>query len=389
VRLDLFVFIDAFGWELLRRHPFLDDRLVVKAPLGTLLGYSSTCDPTILTGRLPREHGHFSFFYHSPATSPFRILRLLGALPRAVTRRGRVRRVISRAVQRAYGYTGYFQLYNMPFGELWRFDYSEKRDLYTPGGINGGQATIFDRLREQRIPFHVSDWRRGEEENLRALGEAVDRGEIRFAYLYMAAMDAVLHADGTGSARVAEKIAWYDRQLRALLARAEARYDEVRLAVFSDHGMTNVTAECDLMARLRRLPLVFGTDYAAVYDSTMARFWFLRPGAREAIAAALQEEPRGRILSEADLAAYGCDFPDRKYGELFFLLEPGVLLNPSFMGEAYLPGMHGYDPYDKDSLAMFASTYRPAVQPRGLTDLYGLMRRAADGEEPAAPGGAA
>ncbi|MBI2951474.1 hypothetical protein HYY27_05230, partial [bacterium] len=59
-KLALFVFIDAFGWEILRRRPFLDDLLKVKAPLTTVLGYSSTCDPTILTGRLPREHGHFS-----------------------------------------------------------------------------------------------------------------------------------------------------------------------------------------------------------------------------------------------------------------------------------------------------------------------------------------
>ena len=35
--LTLCVFIDAFGWELLRRHSFLDDLLSVKAPLQTVL----------------------------------------------------------------------------------------------------------------------------------------------------------------------------------------------------------------------------------------------------------------------------------------------------------------------------------------------------------------
>ena len=33
-RLSLFVFIDAFGWELVQHYPFLDDLLTVKAPLG-------------------------------------------------------------------------------------------------------------------------------------------------------------------------------------------------------------------------------------------------------------------------------------------------------------------------------------------------------------------
>ena len=45
-RLSLFVFIDAFGWELVQHYPFLDDLLTVKAPLGTVFGYSSTyCHP--------------------------------------------------------------------------------------------------------------------------------------------------------------------------------------------------------------------------------------------------------------------------------------------------------------------------------------------------------
>jgi hypothetical protein len=48
-KLTLCVFIDALGWEVLQRHPFLDDILAVKAPLNTIFGYSSTCDPTILT----------------------------------------------------------------------------------------------------------------------------------------------------------------------------------------------------------------------------------------------------------------------------------------------------------------------------------------------------
>ncbi len=38
-----------------------------------------------------------------------------------------------------------------------------------------------------------------------------------------------------------------------------------------------------LMKRIESLPLKFGVDYSAVYDSTMARFWFLKPHARAII----------------------------------------------------------------------------------------------------------
>jgi hypothetical protein len=107
----------------------------------------------------------------------------------------------------------------------------------------------------------------------------------------------------------------------------------------------------------------------------MARFWFFKSQARERIIEALRAEPRGRILTRDDLAEYGCDFPDAKYGELFFLLDPGQLLCPSFMGETSLAGMHGYAPDHKDSVALFASNVVPTPMPHRLDDLYGLMRR--------------
>ncbi|MEX2015111.1 MAG: hypothetical protein WD873_00650, partial [Candidatus Hydrogenedentales bacterium] len=82
--LSLFVFIDALGWELAQRHPFLDDLLPIKAPLQTIFGYSSTCDPTIFTGVLPHDHGHFAFFYYAPEKSPFRMYWPLRLMPRTI-----------------------------------------------------------------------------------------------------------------------------------------------------------------------------------------------------------------------------------------------------------------------------------------------------------------
>lgn len=377
--LALFIFIDAFGWELLKRHPdFLPDILPHRSRLESILGYSSTCDPTILTGLMPQDHGHFSFFVYDPENSPFALCRPLGILPKSITRRGRVRRMMSRAIKRLYGFTGYFQIYNMPFDRIGLFDYSEKRDLYEPGGINSGARTIFDHLRDNRVPYHLSDWRAGEERNLAALRRDLGTGEPAFAYVFLAAMDAVLHAEGTRSPRVDEKIAWYDRQLRDVLDIANRQYSAARVYAFSDHGMTDIHDVCDLMPRIESLGLRFGEDYAAVYDSTMARFWFLREAARGPILEALAAEPRGRILHPKDLEAYQCRFPGDRYGEVFFLMDPGVLLCPSFMGETPLAGMHGYDPSDKDTDAMFASNVALDPPPARLDGIFPLMQSEAD-----------
>jgi hypothetical protein len=372
--LTLCVFIDAFGWRILERHDFLADLLPVRGPVETIFGYSSTCDPTILTGKLPRDHGHFSFFYYSPSTSPFRALKPLGLLPEAVAGRARVRRVLSRMLAGRLGYTGYFQLYSVPFWALPQFDYSEKRDLYMPGGINGGCTTIMDDVRRMGVPHYCSDWRLPEPDNLASLRARIDQGGLRFAYLYLASMDGVLHSHGTQSPLVGRKIAEYDRELRAVIAQAQTRHERVRVFVFSDHGMADVTATCDLQARMRATGLRFGKDYVAMYDSTMARFWFLTDGARAATEKALGAETQGRVLTDADLARYGCDFPGRKYGELFFVADSGVLICPSFMGLRPIPGMHGYVPDHPDSTAMFATNAMDVAPPARLDGIYPIMR---------------
>jgi predicted AlkP superfamily pyrophosphatase or phosphodiesterase len=371
---SIFVFVDALGWEVVRRHPwFLRGLADARGPLETVLGYSCTCDPTILTGRLPREHGHFSFFRFDPDASPFRGMDALRALPRFLRERGRVRHWISRLLGSKLGFTGYFQLYGVPF-ELLRFlDYTERKDLYEPGGIIGGQDTVFDRFRASEVSYHRSDWRRPEVYNLARAEEALEEDRPRCIYLYLAELDGVMHATGTRGSGVEEKLREYDRALRDLVRRASGLYSEVRLHVFSDHGMTDVIGTVGLRSAVEDLGLSFGTEYAAVYDSTMARFWFPDPVARDRVLALLREEPRGRILEESELAELGCDFPDRRYGEVIFLLEPGYVFDPSFMGSWVPSGMHGYHPSHPDSRAAYFCSHPGLALPQHLTDLYDVM----------------
>lgn len=377
-RLTLCVFIDALGWKYLQHHPFLDDILVEKGPIDTIFGYSSTCDPTILTGVMPREHGHFAFFAYAPEKSPFKFYRFFQMLPRFIMERGRVRARFSQIMKKVHGFTGYFQLYNMPFKTLHLFNYTEQKNIFEEGGINGGQPTIFDYLRENKIPYCRPE---GYDEPacVAEMEAAVAGGKINFGYLFFGRLDALLHQYGTQGPEVAKHLAWYEAQLRRIYETATGVYDEVHLYLFSDHGMTDITDVCDIKSRIEALGLTFGVDYAVAYDSTMARFWFLKAGVREQIETALAQEPRGHIMSDDELAGYGCDFPGNTYGELFFLLDPGVLLCPSHMGVKPLAGMHGFAPEDENSTASFMANVPVDPRPRRLEELYDLMRRDVEG----------
>lgn len=372
-RLVLAVFIDGYGHRIASRHPILRDRLRWTGPLRTEFGYSSTCDPTILTGAAPRDHGHFSFFVFDPARSPFRRLGWMRWLPGSVVDRGRVRGWISRALAPLLGYTGYFQLYAVPWQRLPWMDYTEKRDLYQPGGILGGQRTLFDDLRAAGLPFHLSDWRRSEEENLSALEDAARRGTCRLAWIFLGGLDGVLHRVGTGHPEVGRHLAWYDERLRRVLELADRAHSEVRLHLFSDHGMADVTRTVDVRGPVEGTGLVFGRDYAAVYDSTMARFWYLREGARDRIEAVLAALPGGSLVPGETLREWGCDFPGERYGQRFWLADPGVLIVPSDMGRRPLAGMHGYRPDDGDMVAFYGTSVEDGPRPASLRDLKGLL----------------
>ena len=92
----------------------------------------------------------------------------------------------------------------------------------------------------------------------------------------------------------------------------------------------------------------------------------------------LHTVPCGRILSDDELRELGVLFPDRRYGEVVFLLEPGWLFsNSDFNGNGWRPaGMHGYHPDDSYSDGVCLSTHKPEVELRTIADAYRCMREA-------------
>jgi hypothetical protein len=369
------MFVDACGWEVLRSRPFLPE-LSHRQAARSLFGFSSACVPAILTGRLPNQNDHWSSFFYAPASSPFKVTRALSVLPGSIFDRGRVRRYLSKGIAKGYGFTGYFQIYNLPFESLPLFDYAEKNDIFRPGGINRG-TSIFDDLAAEKVPHHVSNWRLSEDANIAALGRAIEEGTTRFAFLYTASLDALLHERTKDSLLVDEKLKWYEEKVRSLLAAARSRYDEVRFALISDHGMATIHTIVDLMPRIEALGLRFGVDFAGVYDSTMLRFWFFSETAEQRIREVLLDDALGSWVSEERLKAYGTWWPDGKFGQAIYALEPGVLLNPSHMGRVAPAGMHGYRPDHPDSDASLLADFEPRAPVADITGFYGVMREMA------------
>jgi hypothetical protein len=375
--LPLFIMVDACGWEIVRRDPFGKNFAPHRRRLESVFGYSSTCVPSILSGRWPDEHRNWCYFVYDPKNSPFRSLRWLRWLPRAVTSRRRFRRYLTKVVKVQLKFRGYFDLYNIPFKFIHLFDFTEKKSPLQPGGMNVG-PNIFDFLVAHQIPYFVTDTAKSEEQNRDDLIAAISSERVDFAFQYWAGLDGLLHMVGNQSPEVPARLRVYEQWIEQVLAAAKNHYAEVRLYIFSDHGMANCDQLVDLKTRIEALPVRMETDYAVVYDSTMARFWFFNDTARRLITAELQKVPEGRIVPDAELAQMRAFFADHYFGELVFLMREGVLIVPSHMGERPLRAMHGYHPTDPQSYATLF-TNQPGV-PADVTHIphiYRLMEQQA------------
>jgi hypothetical protein len=374
--LSLFIMVDACGWEIVKDHPFLSEIAPHRRKLESVFGYSSTCVPSILSGRWPDEHRNWCYFVYNPSESPFRSLRLLRWLPTAVTSRRIFRRWLTKFVKVQLKFRGYFDLYNIPFKFIHLFDFTEKKSPLKPKGMNRG-PNIFDLLEEKKIPYYVTDTTTPEEQHLKALLADIESERIDFAFQYWAGLDGLLHMVGNDSPEIPKKLDHYERWISQVLETAKLHYREVKLHVFSDHGMANCDVLLDLKALIEPLGLEMGKDYAVVYDSTMARFWFLKPSVKERIIEVLNQVPQGRFMLEDELRHYRAYFEDHAFGELIWLAQEGVLIVPSHMGERPIRAMHGYHPTDPQSYAtLFSSHDEVPAEITHIPHIYQLMERA-------------
>lgn len=375
----VFALIDALGWRFLEGRKFLNDVLPYRTPLHTILGFSSGAIPTILTGMPPAVTGHWNLFYYDPEGSPFRWLKSAQFLPDVALDHRVTRKIMKELGRRVLGMGPLFECSVSPRFLPW-FNYVEKRNIYDKGGI-AGAPSIFDQLTQEGILYRVYSYHHLTDAEIveRAIEDIQSRAAT-FFFLYLSEMDMFLHTHCKEPEQVEKRLQSYDRGLHRVFHAAREVDPKATMTVISDHGMTPVQHHYDLVKEIEILGLRIPDDYLAVYDSTMARFWFFNEKARWSIHDCLINLPCGRIVPDEELRRLGVFFVDRRFGELIFLLHPGWLLSQSdFNGKAWMPnGMHGYGPEDSYSDAIFLSSSPPPMPVHTIADVYFCMQSAAE-----------
>lgn len=381
-QVSVVVLIDALGWKYVEGGNFLAETLPYRQPLRTVLGFSSGAIPAMLTGVSPAENGHWNLFYYDPQGSPFRWFRHFLFLPDGILEHRVTKKLLKETGRRFLGLGPLFECSVSP-RLLPYFNWVERRNIYDLGGI-AGAPSIFDQLHNDQIPYRVYEYHNSTDaEILRQAERDIRAQAASFYFLYLSEMDMFLHMNCGEPERIEEKLRWYDESLQRVFAAARSVCENATFAITSDHGMTPVREKYDLLAHFEGLELRMPEDYLAVFDSTMARFWFFNDAARKEVMGILESVPCGRLLSDAELKQFGVFFPDRRFGEVVFLLHPGWLLSRSdFNGAGWKPvGMHGYHPDDAYSDGVFLSNREPQSPIRSVQDVHDWMWSAVEREK--------
>jgi len=145
--------------------------------------------------------------------------------------------------------------------------------------------------------------------------------KLPIEFIYIGKLDKIGHKYGTKSKEMVKAIKEVDMEL------SKMDFD----ILLSDHGMADI----------KKIVSVPEIDECFI-DSDIARYW----GTPEKL-----EEVRKRLSLEFGKII---KWPNKKYGQLIFLADTGVLISPNYwQGKKIIKAMHGYDGKDKEMKAFY------------------------------------
>jgi predicted AlkP superfamily pyrophosphatase or phosphodiesterase len=398
----LFILLDAFRHDYINSidTPFLYSKThvgVYAEKLKSTTGFTQRT--AIYTGTSGVESGMFTMFTFDPEGSPFQFLRndprfrrysrrkfLLNKIPpwHGLRRAARFVREFYESEDRrhrrwiengAKKYAAHAPSAYIPIPLLPQIGVSEdNRPIYLPGAY--AQQSIFDVFTQAQLPYKYLMFPVVNCEDSAVLEMFLKSRDSKTKLLLgqFSDSDSVVHQCGPKSSKRREIAGEIDRRLREIAA---AYDDDTTWIIIGDHGMTDVLEEFDVPASLisleKKLGVSMGHDYWLFLDSTMARFRWTTDRGRDFLAelhglSVLCD--KGRFVDERISAEYAIPIRDRRYGDLIWWANNGVLLFPDYFHDRYThnKGMHGYDSNHPD-MKGFLLAFGPDISAKSLQEV--------------------
>lgn len=98
--------------------------------------------------------------------------------------------------------------------------------------------------------------------------------------------------------------------------------------ILSDHAQERVKETIDIVGKMKELGIQ-KNEISYFIEASKARFWFHTDSAREKMLEYLSGNEKGTLLHFEELYKYGIEFDDDRYGEYYFVTNPGVVFYPN------------------------------------------------------------
>lgn len=398
----LFVLLDAFRHDYINSvdTPFLYSRIsqgIYAKKLKSVAGFTQRT--AIYTGTSGGESGMFTMFTFDSEKSPFRFLRDNTQLAKFTSGRrwwdalpswpglALVRGIMNGRFQaqlesfrewiakEAKKYAANAPLAHIPLTLLPEIGVSEDNlPIYLPGAFR--QESIFDVFHQTGIIYEylmypVIDCQ--DDDVLEAFIEKKD-SQAHILLGQFSDSDMVVHHCGPKSYERRKVMGEIDRKLREI---SNSYDDSATWIIVGDHGMTEVIEEIDVPALLapieRGLNVEMGRDYLLFLDSTMARFRWKTEAGKTFLEEVRQQDrllKKGFFVDKQLADKHSIPFPDRRYGDLIWWANNGVLLFPDYFHDPHMhvKGMHGYNS-DHDDMKGFFLAFGPGIQPKQIEEV--------------------
>lgn len=318
-------------------------------------GYSINIKAELFAGKRPDDVGFFNEWtvHHDTVAHPSLVARayrwVRGRLP-----------LIDRVTHYLVRKLGFGNFLNVPFDMALRV----RRwglDIYD-GGIEGSilQKGGFRVLAyEKAVPNDGT----GDEYILGLAKEMI--GEPRL-FVSFCDLDCVGHEYGVNSRQYEQRLRKLDLMCEELIAQFLKRHPRGAVAVLSDHGMVDVVESVNIEPVLGAL----GVPWYFV-DSTLLRLWDTKPMRLSRLGKKLTAMGIGRIVTEEEREYYG--IRSRTFGDMVFVLNPGLVFAPNFFG-VYVPkGMHGYHPEIAEDQGVFCSNVLGTSRTIEAVDVHRIL----------------
>lgn len=369
------------------------------------------CERTeILTGLQPSESGFFTAIGYDPENSPFKEMKLLplfDIIERFIPKKLRVpgkdttggfcryyRGAMSKLFRKFFD-SG-MSTYCIPFSLLPYFNLTEDRidhrckDAFpTPSVLqlleNRGQSYFYDSFTALNLSPNGSD-----SDRMHLVLQAAGKKDYVLYFIYISLPDAYGHKYGPLSSKLKNAVHDMDSQLEGFVKTFKKRVGESTFIFLGDHGMVPITKLFDAKEIIsdisKKLGLKFKRDFIYFLDSTLVRMWFFSDKARQLFPVALKQSDQfnthGKFINERISQKYHIPWSDRRYGDMTWWADSGVLIYPDFFHNDGVPykGMHGYDPELPESqgtcIVYGDNTNKKEIDAIPLTSVFDILKEA-------------